>query len=71
MFSFVFAVVAQLVEHSIGNGEVSGSIPDNGSVIKNIRPSGSDTYDCVVNMVHTFCFFFSFDATLFFGGSAW
>ena len=25
------AVIAQLVEHSIGNGEVSGSIPDNGS----------------------------------------
>lgn len=26
------AVVAQLVEHVIGNDEVSGSIPDNGSV---------------------------------------
>ncbi len=25
------AVVAQLVEHVIGNDEVSGSIPDNGS----------------------------------------
>ena len=27
----LFAVVAQLVEHVIGNDEVSGSIPDNGS----------------------------------------
>ncbi len=28
----VYAVVAQLVEHVIGNDEVSGSIPDNGSM---------------------------------------
>jgi hypothetical protein len=28
------AVVAQLVEHVIGNDEVSGSIPDNGSIEK-------------------------------------
>ena len=28
---FEFADVAQLVEHAIGNGEVSGSIPDVGS----------------------------------------
>jgi uncharacterized membrane protein YdjX (TVP38/TMEM64 family) len=30
----LIAIVAQLVEHSVGNGEVSGSIPDNGSVKK-------------------------------------
>ena len=28
----LFAVIAQLVEHSIGNGEVIGSNPINGSV---------------------------------------
>ena len=28
----MYAVVAQLVEHHIGNMEVSGSNPDNGSV---------------------------------------
>jgi hypothetical protein len=33
-----FAVIAQLVEHSIGNGEVIGSIPINGS-IKLVRKS--------------------------------
>ena len=31
--SFFLAVVAQLVEHVIGNDEVSGSSPDNGSLV--------------------------------------
>lgn len=31
---FVLAVVAQLVEHDIGNIEVIGSIPINGSLMK-------------------------------------
>lgn len=31
MYIIQNAVVAQLVEHSIGNGEVMGSIPINGS----------------------------------------
>lgn len=31
LMASLFAVIAQMVEHSIGNGEVSGSIPDNGS----------------------------------------
>ena len=31
---YLFAVVAQLVEHVIGNDEVTGSIPVNGSAIK-------------------------------------
>lgn len=34
-----FAVVAQLVEHVIGNDEVSGSIPDVGSLRNNPRES--------------------------------
>ena len=33
----IHAVVAQLVEHAIGNGEVSGSIPDNGSIAKLVQ----------------------------------
>lgn len=31
---FLYAVIAQLVEHSHGKGKVSGSIPDNGSRIR-------------------------------------
>ncbi len=35
---FPIAVVAQLVEHSIGNGEVTGSIPVNGSIFLHSIP---------------------------------
>ncbi len=33
---YLFAVVAQLVEHVIGNDEVTGSIPVNGSIFADI-----------------------------------
>ena len=36
----LFAVVAQLVEHVIGNDEVSGSIPDNGSRVSHLSSVG-------------------------------
>ena len=32
-----YAVVAQLVEHVIGNDEVSGSSPDNGSILRAVK----------------------------------
>ena len=40
---FIQAVVAQLVEHVIGNDEVSGSIPDNGSRSETCRTGDSST----------------------------
>lgn len=36
----IYAVVAQLVEHSHGKGKVSGSSPDNGSRIKSLHFCG-------------------------------